>query len=140
MGQTISLGREREKTIHRCMQLALASNIAIWADWSDTEVRLSNGYIADIKFEWMNLDWIIEIKTVLKPSIIEDAISKYRTQCDFLLIAAPRAQYQNEEVTMELRWISPVAEKIGYLEVDPEGIVLRHMPERLTKETARRKG
>jgi hypothetical protein len=140
MKQTATEQGVRQKTVHQCMQLVLASNIARWADWHDTEVRLSNGYIADIKFQWNRMDWIIEVKTILKSSIVENAISKYRTQCDFLLIAAPGSQYKDQEMATELKWISPIAEKIGYLEVNPSGIVLRHMPQRLTKETARRKG
>lgn len=120
---------------HRLLQDIVYTNVRIWTDNAETEKRLHNGYIADIHFQWQGRDWIIEIKTKLKYSIFEEAISKYRTQCDYLIIAAPPAELDKLKHDEEMSWAAPIIDKIGLLEISPTGLVLRKAPEELRSKT-----
>lgn len=120
---------------HKLLQDIVYTNVRIWAEAVNREERLRNNAIADIYFSWLGWEWIIEIKTTLKFSIFEDAISKYRTQCDYLIIAAPPNELDKLQSNDELAWAEPIFDKIGLLDVSPKGLILRKAPEPLKKRT-----
>jgi len=96
---------------------------------------LSNGRIADIYFTFMDERIIIEVKTILKHSIITEAITKYWNQCDYLIIAAPPPQFTKPTELDQITWSSPIEEKIGLLHISGKGLFLAKHPQRLREKT-----
>jgi hypothetical protein len=121
-------------TLHALMQLALTLNIQAWADKIQVEHRLKNNNIADIYFQWSGYELIIEVKTEYKVSLIEKAISKYWSQCDFLLFAAPAQQIPQVPDRQTTSWDNPSVEKVGLIAIRNSGLKLIRPPERLKRK------
>jgi hypothetical protein len=123
-----------EYTVHAMMQLALTLNIQTWADELHVEYQLKNNRIADIYFKWDGHEYIIEVKSSYKISLIENAMAKYWSQCDYLIFAAPEAQIPKEESQQICSWGSPASDKIGLVAIGYNGLVLVRAPKLLKRQ------
>jgi hypothetical protein len=137
MTETQINGAHARVALHTELMQAVLNNVRHWVPDVQNGYRLSNGKIADIYFKWMGEQVIIEVKTVLKPSIIQEAISKYYNQCDFLIIAAPPPQFREATFLDPLLWVSPIEKRIGNLWVEGDSVQLHRPPLRLRNSTSR---
>lgn len=134
-GHTIDM----RTVMHTRLVDAVYSNVIRWVEHPRREWKLPNGKIADILFDYLGYEIIIEIKSVLKQSVINDAISKYWSQCDLLIIAAPTGQFPKSPDRSELLWGDGMADKIGHLEIADSGLRLTRPPSLLRPEKARQR-
>ena len=126
-------------TLHALMQLRLTMNIQTWADTIEVEHRLKNKNIADIYFTWGGDQWIVEVKSEYKMSLIENAIGKYWSQCDYLLFAAPLTKIRESAVKQMVTWDNESLGKVGILGIGPTEIELLRAPQRLRRKTGSRR-
>lgn len=131
-------GEHPRVALHTELMQAVLNNVRQWVPDVHDGYRLSNGRIADIYFKYMGEQVIIEVKTVLKPSIIQEAIGKYYNQCDFLIIAAPPPEFREATFLDPLLWVSPIEKRIGNLWVKGNSVLLHRPPLRLRDAASRR--
>lgn len=74
---------------HSEMQQMIWRKVAAFADYCNVEQRLDNGKIADVFYQVGQVTVIVEVKTLLKESLIENAYHKYADQCNYLAVACP---------------------------------------------------
>jgi hypothetical protein len=127
-----------EYELHRLIKDALYTNIGTWSSEVKKECQLSNGKIADIWFRFKDDIGVVEVKTVYKVSLIENAFSKYHNQCTLLFVAFPEGEIPASALLSHMHWERPGVWKVGLLEVGNDGISLRRCPERLEMKTTRR--
>lgn len=127
-------GQRDGYTLHALMQLTLTLNIQTWADEISVEHQLKNNSIADIYFRWGGDEFIIEVKTEYKQSLIESAMAKYWSQCDYLLFAAPEQKIPKDKSEHVWNWASPSLKKIGLIAIGYHGLELIRTPERLKRK------
>lgn len=121
---------------HYEMQKFVWRRATTFADHAQIEKSLANGRKADVYFEWNGERAIVEVKTQLKDSMIENAWLKYSSQCDYLAIACPPGSYQKDDGGLVEGWKNTKLLKIGVLWVDWEGITVIHPARRLGKQAA----
>jgi hypothetical protein len=96
-----------------------------------TEARLQNGKIADIFYVDKAGEHIIEVKSRIKTTDMEEALKKYREMCDYLTIAHPPSPLHAVPGDWHPAWSTPAARLLGRIEVDWAGLrIIRH-PARL---------
>lgn len=81
---------------HSEMQQLIWRSVAGFADYANVEQRLNNGKIADVLYQVGQITVIVEIKTLVKESLIEAAYNKYADQCNYLAIACPPQLIHND--------------------------------------------
>jgi hypothetical protein len=120
---------------HQLLVELVWANVSQWAENAERERTLPNGKIADIYFEEMGYRVIIEVKTQLKQSIVDDVIRKYWSACDFLIIAAPEDQFPKPTVLDALLWETQLDKRIGHLRIGANGVRLTRPPQMLHAKT-----
>lgn len=107
---------------HYEMQQMLWRKVASFADYAAIEHKLPNGKIADVFYQVDGIRIIVEVKTILRQSLIEKAWEKYRTQCAYLAIACPPQLVLGEEAPLLASWESELIGRVGIWWVDWCGI------------------
>jgi hypothetical protein len=116
---------------HSEIQQFLVYLLALTSVQPKTEVRLQNGKIADIFYVDSAGEHIIEVKTRIKTTDIEQALSKYRHMCDYLTIAHPPSPLRALPGDWHPAWSTPAARLLGQIEVDWTGLRIIRQPTRL---------
>jgi len=98
---------------HREMQQLIWRSVADFADYAAIEYKLQNGKIADIFYTVANTRIIIEVKTIIKQSLIESAWQKYRSQCDYLVIAGPEQPILDDKLHLMWGWHEKSVRDVG---------------------------
>lgn len=110
-------------TIHRVL-LRTAHDIR-------TEYILPNHKRADIiTISPNNIIRIIEVKSVITPSIVQSAINKYMGYCNELYIAVPAAEYTRQVSYGRVIDANHVYNAVGWIKVYPDHIEIRSPPPR----------
>lgn len=126
---------QEERMEHAEIQMYLYLTYRQHTNNTEMEKLLLNRRKADLYFEYLDGRYIIEVKTEVKHSIIQAALEKYASQCDFLIIAAPSDQFYHVRRNQILAWTEAMHEKVGKLAVSWGRIdIIRH-PVRLHAET-----
>lgn len=126
-----------ELNLHRALKQAIYTNILMWAPNASMEYRLSNNKIADIHFGYAGEEFIIEVKTVYRYSLMELVLQKYYGQCDYLMVAFPRGSVPQNALQQTIGWDRTGVSKLGVIEADEAGVELVRLPSRLERRTAR---
>ncbi len=123
--------------LHDLLIEAVYGNVIQWASNVRREWRLPNNTKADIIMNVEGYEIIIEVKSILKPSIMDQAIAKYYRYCEYLIIAAPPSQFYQPSLENKLHWTTPLQKKIGKLVIKKNGLELIKLPHLLHEEKAR---
>jgi len=107
---------------HYEMQQFIWRKVAAFADYANIEQRLPNGKIADVYYQVGQTTVIIEVKTQLKESLIENAWSKYNRHCDYLAIACPPQLCYDDNSQLISGWARPAYESVGIWWVEWHGL------------------
>jgi hypothetical protein len=107
---------------HIEIQRLILSQVTQFADYAVMEAKLSNGKVADIYYKVGETTIIIEVKTILKQSLIESAWKKYSQHCHYLAIACPPQQCQADRPQLFGCWTDPNIERVGIWWVQWDGI------------------
>lgn len=116
---------------HSEMQSVVAAELRKLWDNVETEHRLPDGRIADVYAEYDGTKIIVEVKTSLRPSLIQEVYRKYREHCDYLIIATPFQLLYEDATHASLGWCNFELKKIGRWFVDWHEITSLKQPERL---------
>jgi|1186.fasta_scaffold39441_1 hypothetical protein len=98
---------------HSEMQSVVAAELRKLWEVVETEYRLPNGRIADIFAECNGMALIVEVKTSIKTSIIQEVYRKYSRHCDYLVIASPFQLEDESQIHAGLGWADFELKKIG---------------------------
>jgi len=116
---------------HSEMQSVLLKTLRPISQYIEREYKLPNQKIADIYCEIREAKVILEVKTVLKTSLMESALRKYGTQCDLLIMCTPPTLQIDDTWMLLDRWPSEALDRIGIWHVDWLSIVAARMPRAL---------
>ena len=98
---------------HSEMQQFIWQKVQAFADYANIEQRLPNNKKADVFYQVGQIRVIVEVKTIVRQSLIEIAWEKYNTQCDYLVIASP-AQLIGQDCGPQLsNWRNAQLDRIG---------------------------
>lgn len=111
---------------HYEMQQVVWRKVAAFADYANIEQRLQNGKIADVFYQVGPKTIIVEVKKVLRQSLIESTWEKYRTQCDYLAVACPPQLVQPSQAPLLGSWRDELIGRVGIWWVDWLGITEIH--------------
>lgn len=120
---------------HQEMQQVIWRKVAGFADYANVEQRLLNGKIADVFYQVGRIQVIVEVKTILKQSLIERTFAKYRGACDYLAIASPPALVRDDRAGRPLDWNDDRIARVGIWWVEWHGITEIRPACRLNVET-----
>jgi hypothetical protein len=107
---------------HYEMQQFVWRKVARFADYANIEQRLSNGKIADVFYQVGRVTVIVEVKALLKQSLIDAAWQKYHDQCHYLAIASPPQLVHSDQAQLIGGWNSERLDRVGLWWVSWEGI------------------
>jgi DNA repair protein MmcB-like len=107
---------------HAEMQQVIWRKVAGFASYANIEHRLSNGKIADVYYQVGEVRVIVEVKTIVRDSLIKAAWKKYHTVCDYLVIASPPQLIHQDEPPRMSGWPNDRVERIGFWWVEWTGI------------------
>lgn len=107
---------------HYDMQQFIWRKVAPFADYANIEQRLPNGKIADVFYQVGQINVIIEVKTLIKDSLIQAAFRKYWDQCHYLAIACPPQLCYQDRAPLLPSWQEARFDKVGLWWVDWRGI------------------
>jgi hypothetical protein len=110
----------RELT-HREMQQVIKLHLEKFGLDVKDEFTLPNARIADIWYECSFGTVIIECKTLLSPYVVESVWMKYRTQSNYLAIAAPPAEIRMITNAPPIWGWPMLPADIGYISVEHAG-------------------
>jgi hypothetical protein len=108
---------------HAEMQQVIWRRVAAFAEYANVEQRLPNGKIADVFYQVGAVTVIVEVKTLLKASLIENAWNKYNGHCDYLAIAAPPQLMPLTSGEVLTGWRQEQHDRVGLWWVQWNGIV-----------------
>jgi hypothetical protein len=131
------IGVPMELEIHRLMKNIVYMNVLSWGVHVETEMQLKNKRIADIYFQWQGAEYIIEVKSLYKHSLIENAVEKYYGQSDFLVMAFPPDELPTGLQHGTGSWRTPLVDRVGLIEVGGGGIKLIRCPQSMRRKTVR---
>jgi hypothetical protein len=100
----------------------------------ETEYKLPNGKIADVYCEVEGIQVIVEVKTELKQSLLENILTKYGDQCDILIVATPPTYHHLKENEIPLSWPNEQVERIGIWHIDWLNLIVMRQPQRLERK------
>ena len=120
---------------HYEIQQLIWRKVAQFADSAAVEYRLPNGKIADILYRVKATTVIVEVKTIVRQSLIERAWKKYNTQCDYLVIASPPQLVRIDHMSEVASWEDDRIMRIGLWWVDWLGITEIRRANRLGVKT-----
>lgn len=109
---------------HKEMQQALFKMFSQIYDVVSTEYPIANGRIADIYIKEKNRVVIVEVKTQLKASLMQECFGKYAPHCDRLYMATPPALFYQDTLPSVIGWADTHIDKIGILLVEWHRITL----------------
>src|SRR5215212_6419834 len=104
------------------MQQIIWRRVARFADYAKVEQRLSNGKIADVFYQVGQTTVIVEVKTMLRSSLIEATWRKYQSVCDYLAIASPPQLVFEDQRQTWSNWEDERIARVGLWWVDWLGI------------------
>lgn len=107
---------------HSEMQQVIWRSVAKFADYANVEQRLSNGRIADVFYQVGQITVIIEVKTIVRDSLIEAAWRKYNSMCDYLAIASPPQLVHSDRTRLLDQWRDEQVARVGLWWVNWLGI------------------
>lgn len=107
---------------HSEIQEMLLRIVSGFADYANIEQRLDNGKKADVFYQCGPTTVIIEVKTLLRESLIESAWRKYRQHCNYLAIACPPQRVYNDRAAPLTGWTNEQINRIGIWNVSWEEI------------------
>lgn len=107
---------------HAEMQQLIWRRVATFADYANVEHRLSNKKIADVYYQCGATIIIVEVKTILKDTLITDAWRKYHSHCNYLVIACPPQPRHDDCGSLVAGWVNEQLMRVGIWWVDWSGI------------------
>ena len=116
---------------HREMQSRLLLILRPISSYIATEYKLANRKIADVYCEIAGARVILEVKTILKTSLIENALRKYGAQCDILIICTPPALEINDTANAYGAWRNNAVNRVGIWHIDWLAVTAARMPRAL---------
>jgi len=120
---------------HQEMQQLIWRRVAQFADYANTEQRLSNGKRADVYYQVGQLRVIVEVKTLLKESLIENAWNKYSGYCEYLAIACPPQLCYQDTAPGVSGWHRECLQRVGIWWVEWHGLTQIRPAARLDVKT-----
>jgi hypothetical protein len=120
---------------HAEMQQVIWRKVAGFADYANVEQRLSNGKIADVFYQVGQITVIVEIKAILKESLIESAYVKYNKVCNYLVVASPPSLIRGDQVHQPSSWEDERISRVGLWWVEWHGITEIRPARRLDAKT-----
>jgi hypothetical protein len=107
---------------HSEIQNYVADRLRLLYDEVRTEQRLDNGKIADVHARIGHVTMIVEVKTVLRSSLILSAFQKYAAECSYLVVATPCMLEYDDSNHGTIAWANHQLQKVGLWQVDWLGI------------------
>jgi|SRR6185295_10625921 len=98
---------------HTEIQQMIWRKVAAFSSFADVEYRLPNGKVADIFYRVGDTRVIVEVKTIIKQSLIESAWTKYTSQCDYLVVAGPEQPILDDKLPPLWGWQSESVRSVG---------------------------
>jgi hypothetical protein len=120
---------------HYEMQQYIWRRVAPFAEYADIERRIANGRKADVYYQVGRTTVIVEVKTLLKDSLIESAWNKYSGYCDYLAIACPPQLCYQDYPPLLSGWHKECLDRIGIWWVEWHGLTEIRPAARLDVET-----
>jgi hypothetical protein len=108
--------------MHEDMKQLIWRKVAPFSDYANVEQRLPNGKIADVYYQVGTITVIVEVKTILKQSLIENAYNKYADYCDYLAIACPPQLCYNDGPPLLSDWRAERLDMVGIWWVEWHGL------------------
>ncbi len=107
---------------HAEIQQLVWRKVAEFADYATVEQRLQSNKIADVFYQVGRITVIVEVKTILRQSLIDDAWRKYRGACDYLVIASPPRLVVSDQAQLIPSWEDERIARVGIWWVSWQGI------------------
>lgn len=120
---------------HYEIQQYLWRKVAPFADYANIEQRLPNGKKADVFYTVGQVRVVVEVKTLLKHSLIESAWEKYNECCDYLAIACPARPIFQDGGPQLLSWRQERINRVGIWWVEWHGVTEARRAARLDVKT-----
>lgn len=120
---------------HGEMQQLIWRKVAMFADYANIEQRLPNGKVADVFYQVGQVTVIVEVKIILKESLLQNAWNKYAAHCQYLAIASPPQSYYDEREYQYSGWQSERLKRIGIWQMQWTGITEVRRASRLDVKT-----